>query len=271
MRRDGCSNFCVCSVCSVPAVLGVCLQASLCHLNVQIIVRDSKPSDGNDYGVENNRFPVATADCWLVTLSQSARRGWWLFSTLWTSSGKMAEKHQWNEKLKSTLKEKWNLETFCSDKWSSSVIWSCSVIGWENPDRLPDCLSLVTLDTDTIKMFDIENWISFIKSLRNPMVVLILPRLVYLICLYLVLQHLFPASPLMIRLGACLGGVGMHVSCWIGFLSGTVSMQCGDAISVKTCSSMEPCQPTMESSITQSAAGQSPLPLSQDWNIHRLI
>lgn len=103
------------------------------------------------------------------------------------------------------------------------------------------------------------------------MIALILPWPVYLICLYLVLQHLFPASSLMIRLGACLGGVGMRVSCWIGFLSGTVSMQCGDAISVKTCSSMEPCQPTMESSITQSAAGQSPLPLSQDWNIHRLI
>lgn len=71
--------------------------------------------------------------------------------------------------------------------------------------------------------------------------------------------------------GLVWGGVGMRVSCWIGFLSGTVSMQCGDAISVKTCYSMEPCQPTMESSITQSAAGQSPLSLSLDWNIHRLI
>lgn len=103
------------------------------------------------------------------------------------------------------------------------------------------------------------------------MIVLILPRSVYLICLYLVLQHLFPASSLMIRLGACLGGVGMRVSCWIGFLSGTVSMQRSDAISIKTCSSMEPCQPTKESSITQSAAGQSLLSLSQGWNIHRMI
>lgn len=38
-------------------------QPSPCHLNVQIIVRDSKASDGNDYGVENNRFPLAAADC----------------------------------------------------------------------------------------------------------------------------------------------------------------------------------------------------------------
>lgn len=103
------------------------------------------------------------------------------------------------------------------------------------------------------------------------MIVLILPRPVYLICLYLVLQHLFPASPLVIRLEACLGGVGMRVSCWIGFLSGSLSVQCGDAISLKPHSSMEPCQPTMESSVTQSAAGQSPLSLSKDWNIHSLI
>lgn len=79
------------------------------------------------------------------------------------------------------------------------------------------------------------------------MIVLLLLWPVYLICLLLVLQHLFPASSPMIRLGACLGGIGMRVSCWIGFLSGPVSMQCGDAISVKACSSMEPCQPTMES------------------------
>jgi len=85
------------------------------------------------------------------------------------------------------------------------------------------------------------------------------------------LQHPFPAFPVMIRLGACLRDVGMRVSCWIGFLSGIVSMQGRDAISIKTCSSMEPCQPTMENSITQSAAGQSLLSLSQDWNIHRVI
>lgn len=64
------------------------------------------------------------------------------------------------------------------------------------------------------------------------MIVLILPWPVYLICLYLVLQHLLPASPLMIRLGACLGGVSTRVSCWIGFLSRSVSMQCGDAICI---------------------------------------
>lgn len=43
-------------------------QASLCHLNVQIIVRDSKASDGNDYGVGNNRSSLVRADCWLATL-----------------------------------------------------------------------------------------------------------------------------------------------------------------------------------------------------------
>lgn len=51
-------------------------QAPLCHLNVQIIVRDSKASDGNDYGVENNRFLLAGVDCRLATLSQPVRRGW---------------------------------------------------------------------------------------------------------------------------------------------------------------------------------------------------
>lgn len=66
------------------------------------------------------------------------------------------------------------------------------------------------------------------------------------------------------QIAGLFGGVGMHVPHWIGFLSGTVSMQGGDAISVKTCYSMEPCQPTMECSITQSAAGQSLLSLSQD-------
>lgn len=40
-------------------------------------------------------------------------------------------------------------------------------------------------------------------------------------------------------------------------------MQGGDAIKIKTCFSMEPCHPTMENSITQSAAGQSLLFLSQ--------
>lgn len=50
------------------------------------------------------------------------------------------------------------------------------------------------------------------------MIVSILPWPVYRICLYLVLQHLFPASSLMIRLEACLGGVGTRVSCWIGFI-----------------------------------------------------
>lgn len=234
-------------------------------------MRDSKASDGNDYGVENNRFPLVAADCWLATLSQPVKSGWWLFWTLWTGSGKMAEKHQWNEKLYSTLQEKWNLETFLSDKWRSGVTPSCSVIGQGGPDWAPDCLWLVTPAADAVKTLDVDNCICFIKYLWNPMIALISPWPVYLICLYLVLQHLSPASPLMIRLGACWGGVGMRVSCWIGFLSGTVSMQCGDAISVKTCSSMEPCQPTMESSITQSAAGQSLLSLSQDWNIHRLI
>lgn len=68
-------------------------QPFLCYLNVQIIVRDSKASDGNDYGVENNRFPLASADCWLATLTQPVKKGWWLLSALWTSSGEMAVKH----------------------------------------------------------------------------------------------------------------------------------------------------------------------------------
>lgn len=71
------------------------------------------------------------------------------------------------------------------------------------------------------------------------------------------------------RIGACLGGVGMRVVLDRP-LSGSVSMQCGDAIGAKAGSSMEPCQPTMGSCITQSAVGQS-FSLSQDWNIHRLI
>lgn len=55
------------SVLSPLSLVPVCryLKAafSFCYLNVQIIVRDSKASDGNDYGVENNRFPLASADC----------------------------------------------------------------------------------------------------------------------------------------------------------------------------------------------------------------
>lgn len=42
----------------------------------------------------------------------------------------------------------------------------------------------------------------------------------------------------------------------MGFLSGSVSARRSDAISFKTSCSMEPCRPTMESSVTQSAAGQ---------------
>ncbi|KAK7915975.1 hypothetical protein WMY93_011736 [Mugilogobius chulae] len=75
----------------------------------------------------------------------------------------------------------------------------------------------------------------------------------------------------MIRLGPCLGGVGMRVSWRIGSLSVTVSMQRADAIGPGTCPSMELCQPTMGSSITQSAAGQSRVPLSQDGNIQAAL
>lgn len=53
-------------------------------------------------------------------------------------------------------------------------------------------------------MLDARNCICFIKSLGNPMIALVLSRPVYLICLYLVLQHLFPSFPVMIRLQACL-------------------------------------------------------------------
>lgn len=49
-----------CPWCSSVDILKL---ASFCHLNVQIIVRDSKASDGNDYRVGNNRFPLAGADC----------------------------------------------------------------------------------------------------------------------------------------------------------------------------------------------------------------
>lgn len=106
-------------------------QASLCHLNVGIIVRDSKASDGNDYRVENNRFPLVAADCWLLaTLSQPVE-GVGDFAGLYPMGwkGEMAGKHQWNGNLYSDLLEKWNLEPFHTDKWSSSVIPSCSVIG----------------------------------------------------------------------------------------------------------------------------------------------
>lgn len=51
-------------------------------------------------------------------------------------------------------------------------------------------------------------------------------------------------------------GGGTPVSCRMGFLSGSVSARRGDAISFKASCSMEPCRPTMESSVTQSAAGQ---------------
>lgn len=47
----------------------------------------------------------------------------------------------------------------------------------------------------------------------------------------------------------------------MGFLSGSVSARRSDAISFKTSCSMEPCRPTMESSVTQSAAGQRAPPL----------
>lgn len=70
LQRRAASCFSVCLVNSVPAVCcpwclsaDILKQPSLSHLNVQIIVRDSKASDGNDYGVENNRFPLAGADC----------------------------------------------------------------------------------------------------------------------------------------------------------------------------------------------------------------
>lgn len=117
-------------------------------------------------------------------------------------------------------------------------------------------------------MLDLDNnWISSISSLWNPTIVLNGHGLFILFVFISHYNALFSASPVKIRLGVCLVDVGMHVSCWIGFLSGIVSMQGGDTISIKTCSSMEPCQPTMENSITQSAAGQSLLSLSEDWNI----
>ena len=208
-------------------------------------MRDSKASDGNDYGLGNNRFLLSGVDCWLATLSQALTEG------MATSGLGGLTMVKWLKKIgemKSPPKENW------------SVVTSCSVIGqggshWFGfPSR--ECC---------------KKAICFIKFPWNPMMALISPWPVYLICLYLVLRRLFPASSLMIRLSACLGGAGMRVSCWIGFLSGTVSMHCGDAISVKTCSSMGPCQPTMESGITQSAGGQSLLSLSRAWNIHRLI
>lgn len=116
-------------------------------------------------------------------------------------------KWKWNEKMSCALREKWNLETSCSDKWTCSVTESCSVFGQTGSDwPVPDYLWLVIPGTDTIKLLDMDNCIQFVKSHWNPMIVLKLPWPGYLICLYLVLQHLFPASPLMIRLGGLFGG-----------------------------------------------------------------
>lgn len=50
-------------------------RTSVFHLNVQMIVKDSKTSDGNDYRVENNRFPLAGADCRLAALRRAVKRG----------------------------------------------------------------------------------------------------------------------------------------------------------------------------------------------------
>lgn len=103
------------------------------------------------------------------------------------------------------LQEKWNLETLCSDKWTCSVVESLDLFG-QTEWPVTDYLWLVIPGTDTIKLLDMDNCIQFVKSHWNPMIVLKLPWPGYLICLYLVLQHLFPASPLMIRLGGLFGG-----------------------------------------------------------------
>lgn len=68
LRKDSClgfkhslDEFCPCCPWFLSA--DILKQGSLCHFSVQIIVRYSKACDGNDYGVENNRFPLAGADC----------------------------------------------------------------------------------------------------------------------------------------------------------------------------------------------------------------
>lgn len=85
----------------------------------------------------------------------------------------------------------------------------CSVIG---QGLNTSFLWLVTLATNAVKMLDVGNCICFIKSLWNPMIAFILPRPVYLICLYLEVLY-FITAPL-----SCFPSVdqigGLFGRCW---------------------------------------------------------
>lgn len=149
------------------------------------------------------------------------------------------------------LQEKWNLEMLRCDKWDCCLTLSCSLIGSEQLDPF-----VCDWSSDSGQWSDVDNCVEFIKPRWGPVIVFILPWPFYLICPSLALQHLLPVSSADMVCGRGLFGRRLCVG-HVGRASDRpVSAQRRDAISIKTFCSVEPCQPTMESSVTQSAAGQ---------------
>lgn len=112
----------------------------------------------------------------------------------WSVGGKMAAKQQRNwQEMPSALQQKWNLDALRRrGKWGCCVTLSCSPIGSER--LAPICLRLVAPAAGGVQLFDVDNCVEFIKPHWSPMIAFILPWPFYLVCLYLVLQHLFPIT-----------------------------------------------------------------------------
>lgn len=110
----------------------------------------------------------------------------------WSVGGKMAAKQQRNcQEMPSALQEKWNLDALRRrGKWGCCVTLSCGLIG----SVAPICLWLVAPAADSVQLLDVGNCVEFIKPHWSPMIAFILPWPFYLVCLYLVLQRLFPIT-----------------------------------------------------------------------------